>query len=139
MTSIVYCEDEAQYGEVIRQLHEMVRKKFHGEVKFDVVPSWEALTGRVETDPPSVILLDLALSANMGAEDTLFALDRVAAKWPPVMVLTGNASDLDLRRKCILAGSDDFMLKMEANRNPELLCERLYHCFLRRLRDGTRA
>lgn len=132
MKSICYCEDEKQYGEVITQLHNCVAKTFYGEVAFDVVPSWMALVQRVKDNRPSVILLDLALPPDSPTAITLESLEMVWREWPPVMALTGNKFDLDLRKKCFAAGCDDFMLKEEANRHPEMLCERLYHCFLRR-------
>ncbi len=138
MTSICYAEDEKLYGEAIKRLHEMVAKKFHGEVTFEVVKGWRDLAIYVTERPPSVILLDLSLGDSREA-DTIESMRSVWQKWPPIMVLTGNDYDLDLRRKCLLAGADDFMQKTEANRNPELLGERLYHCFLRNLRDENRA
>lgn len=138
MESIVYCEDESLYGEAIKALHSMVRKKFHAEVEFSVVPSWNALLERVATDPPSVILLDLNLPP-MSEEETLSAMhETIDDKFPPVVVLTGNKFNLELRRRCMLLGADDFMIKDDANRNPELLCERIYHAYLRRLyKTGT--
>lgn len=137
MRSILYAEDEHQYGEIIRQLHQCVRSKFYDAVAFNVVPTWPELVASVAQAPPSVILLDLNLQPSMSESEVLQALPACASGWPPVMILTGNKYNLDLRRACILAGADDFMLKDEANRNPELLCERLYHCYLRRLRDAT--
>lgn len=135
MNSILYCEDEPQYGEVIKRLHSTVEKRFHGEVKFSVVGTWEDLVFQVSTHPPSVILLDLGLSETVGPEDTLHLLKERVEGWPPVMVLTGNKFQLDLRSKAFAAGAEDFLIKDEANRNPEMLCERLYHCYLRRLHE----
>lgn len=136
---ILYIEDQPEYAAVVEQLHAMVRKKFHGEVEFRKVLTWHEGMFEVERNRPSVILLDLTLPPDMKQDDTLFAFSAVAEKWPPTMILTGNDYDLDLRRRCILAGADSFMLKTEANRNPELLCERLYCCFLRGLRNEQRA
>lgn len=139
MRSILYLEDQAQYGEVIRQLHAMVRKKFHDEVDFCVVDNWHEAAKIVEVNPPSVVLFDLSLKDGWGEDQSIQAIRSTWKTWPPIMVLTGNDYDLGLRRKCITAGADSFMLKTEANRSPELLCERIYNCYLRRLRDATRA
>lgn len=139
MNRIVYAEDENLYGEVIKQLHNCVRKKFYDEVEFVVVSSWDALCDSVKAEPPSVILLDLGLAPDSPETVTLESLRKNWWTWPPVMVLTGNKFNLDLRRTSILAGADDFMIKDEANHNPEYLCERLYNCYLRRLRDEARA
>lgn len=139
MKRIVYAEDENLYAEVIKQLHNCVRKKFYDEVEFVTVPTWHALSESVKFERPSVILLDLSLVPDSPETVTLDSLRLVWKDWPPVMVLTGNKFNLDLRRTCILAGADDFMVKDEANHNPEYLCERLYNCHLRRLRDEARA
>lgn len=134
MSSILYVEDETVYGEVIKRLHDTVQLKFYGKCRFDVVPSWAAAIERVAIGRPSVILLDLALVADgMRAPETLEAVGRVWREWPPIVVLTGD-EDTTLRRRCILAGCDSFMLKT-VNISTELLCERLYNAFLRRLRD----
>lgn len=98
----------------------------------------------VANDRPSVILLDVNLGPDEVGKQwdemtTLSELSKCADYLPPVMILTGNKFNLDLRRTCFIAGCSDFMLKDEANRNPELLCERLYHCFLRALAHETRA
>lgn len=137
--SLLYVEDEPDYAAIVEQLHALVRKKFHGDVEFRKVLSWRDAMFEVEANPPSVILLDLTLRPDMGPDDTLFAFALVAEKWPPTMILTGNKYDLELRRKCFKAGAQDFMIKDEANRNPELLCERLYSCFLRHLYAHERA
>lgn len=130
---ILFIEDSDLYGEVITQLHSTVHKRFYGECSLYVRTSWPEGVADLEEQKPSVILLDLTLPP-MGPDDTLAELALVWKKLPPVMVLTGG--DPCMRRTAILAGADDFMGKMEANRNPELLCERLYNCFLRRLRDA---
>lgn len=139
MKSVLYIEDEREYGAIVEQLHNMVRKKFYDAVSFQVVPTWVDGASIVEKEPPSVVLVDLSLRPAQSQEDTIFLIERVSRKWPPIFVLTGNKFDLELRKKCILAGADDFMVKDDANRNPELLVERLYHCFLRRIRDEQRA
>lgn len=123
ISSILYVEDEAQYGEIITRLHDAVRIKFYDAVRFDVVPSWAAAVQRVAQARPSVVLLDLALPPDMKVDDTLKAVAGVWRDWPPIVALTGNA-DPKLRRKCILAGCDSFMLKT-VNVNAELLCERI--------------
>ncbi len=134
--SILYVEDEKQYGEAITQLHNCVHKRFYGKAEFKVVPSWSEAITEVANNRPSVVLLDLGLLPDTTQEETLELFRIQAAEWPPVMVLTGNIFDLDLRRVCILYGADDFMIKTEANRDPEQLCERIYNCFLRGLRHA---
>ncbi len=133
MKSVLYIEDEANYAEVVKRLHEMVGEKFHGQVEFRVMPSWETGANSVLHNPPSVVLLDLSLPPGTDTNETLASFAQVADQWPPTMILTGNKYDLELRRRCFLLGADDFFLKEEANRNPEQLCERIYHCYLRRL------
>lgn len=139
MDSILYVEDQAQYGEIIRRLHGTVSKKFYDQVEFHVVETWNDMLESIDKKRPSVILLDLGLGQGWTETESIIALGASWEKLPPVMVLTGNKYDLTLRRKCILAGASDFMIKDDANHHPELLCERLYHCFLRRLRHDARA
>lgn len=79
-----------------------------------------------------VVIADLTLPP-MNKEETLKEIESTS-NLPPVIILTGNETDPDLRRKCFLAGCDDFMLKSAVNHHPESLCERVYHSYLRRLR-----
>lgn len=134
MKQILYIEDEAPVAEVIGRLYQTVRKRFHGEVAFETAASWQEGVQKIADDPPDVILLDLALGRGYGTHETISALAAVSEQWPPVMILTGNEYEPELRSRCILLGADDFMFKDAARRDPELLCERLYHCYLRRLK-----
>lgn len=143
ISKILYVEDDILESEVIERLFHMVQKKFHGEVEFKSVNSWNSGVETVYAFQPDVVLLDLALSAigtiPSDTATTLQELSKHADKWPPVIVLTGNKYDLELRRKCIMAGASDFMLKDQAHRDPELLCERIYHAYLRREARDARA
>ena len=132
--SILYIEDNAGEAEVVTSLYQTVRKKFHGEVSFKTAPSWIEGEKIVERDRPNVVILDLTLPPET-AEMTIERIRQIAKEWPPILVLTGNNYDLTLRSKSILAGADDFMIKDDARHGCcELLCERVYHCHLRRIR-----
>lgn len=133
MNRILYIEDDKSESEIIRRLYEMVRKKFHGEVQFETAESWPTGLVKIEDTRPDVVLLDLSLPPGFTTTDTLNAFAKNVDTMPPTMILTGNKFDLDLRRKCLLMGAEDFVLKDQAHRDPELLCERIYHCYLRRL------
>lgn len=135
---LLYVEDDPLESEVITRLYQTVRAKFHGAVEFKTVQTWEAAVQDVQDARPDVIIADLTLPPD-NSETTLKAIKSIAYKWPPILVLTGNGYDLTLRRRAILAGADDFMLKTDARHGCiELLVERVYHCFLRRLYADTR-
>lgn len=139
MKSVAYLEDNALQGEVTARLYQSVRKKFHGEVQFIVVSTWDEAAELVERDAPDVMVVDLVLGADHAADVTVEKIKRVWRKWPPILVLTGMGFDLELRRKCIEAGADDFMVKDDARHGcMETLVERVYHCHLRKKRDETR-
>lgn len=139
MKLIAYIEDDPLEGEVIQRLYQTVRTKFHDEVDFEVIGSWEKGVEFVHKSRPDVVILDLVLPPTVDTEKALENIAAVHKSWPPIVVLTGNTYDLTLRRKCILAGADDFMVKPDARHGGcELLCERVYTSYLRRLR-GTGA
>lgn len=137
---LLYIEDDKNEAEIVRRLYEMVQMKFHGGVEFIVRESLHDGIDAVEMVMPDVVLLDLALPPNSDTENTLSELASHAKTWPPTIILTNNKYDLTLRRRCFLIGAEDFMFKDQAHRDPELLCERIYHAHLRRIaRDGQRA
>lgn len=139
LKSILYVEDNAAEGEITTRLYQTVRSKFHGEVQFSVVPTWDLATEFVKCSRPGVVIADLSLAPLQTGEMTIELIRQVAMEWPPILVLTGNDYDLDLRRKCILAGAQDFMIKADARHGcMELLAERAYHCFLRGLYAAQR-
>lgn len=134
-TSILYIEDSPEEAEIIQRLYLTVRKKFHGEVTFKTSDTWEKGAAYVAENHPNVVILDLVLPPDT-ADVTLERIRQVSMEWPPILVLTGNRYDLTLRPKSIEAGADDFMVKDDARHGCcELLCERVYHCFLRRNRE----
>lgn len=136
---ILYLEDDPLESEVITRLYQTVRVKFHGAVEFKTVRSWEAAVQDVQDARPDVIIADLTLPPD-NSDSILKAIKSIADKWPPILVLTGNKYDLTLRRKSILAGADDFMLKDDARHGGcELLVERVFHCYLRGLRNVARS
>jgi len=139
MRKILYLEDDPLEAEVITRLYQTVRIKFHGAVEFKTVQTWEAAVKDVYEDRPDVIIADLTLPPN-NSEATLKSLKSMAKTWPPILVLTGNKYDLDLRRKAFMAGASDFMLKDDARHGGcELLVERVYGCYLRDLYATQRA
>ncbi len=134
---ILYLEDDVLEADVVARLYQTVRHKFHGEVEFKTVRSWEQAVADVHRDSPDVIIADLTLPPE-NSESTLKSIKSMADKWPPILVLTGNKYDLELRRKSFEAGADDFMLKDDARHGGcERLVERVYNCYLRRLHVGT--
>lgn len=140
MKRLLYIEDDKSEAEIIRRLYEMVTKKFHGEVSFEVAPTLPMGVEMIERFAPDVALLDLSLPPGSDTNSTLSVFAENAFRWPPTIILTGNKFDLELRRRCILLGAEDFMFKDTAHRDPELLCERIYHAHLRRIaRDVQRA
>jgi len=137
MKSLLYIEDDPMEAEVIQRLYQTVRVKFHDEVDFRVAKSWEDGLASVESGQPDVVILDLVLPPTVDTERAIQNIERVWKLWPPILVLTGNTYDLTLRRRCILAGADDFMVKPDARHGGcELLCERVYSAYLRRLRGS---
>lgn len=133
ITSILLIEDEKPYGEIVEQLHACVSKSFYDKCTLSFVTSWQDGMASIAAKRPDAVVLDLGLPP-LQPDDTLRLL---AATWktlPPVVVLTGN-EDPTMRRKSILAGAASFQAKLDFNRHPELLCEKIYEAFLRRLRD----
>jgi CheY-like chemotaxis protein len=129
---LLYIEDEKAQATVISRLFETVDCKFFGEVKCDLAHSWEEGIRMIALDPPDVVLIDLTLPDSSEPE----TIERIRAVtsdpgFPPVLVFTANAIDLGLRARCIMAGADDFVVKDA--RPIECLCERAYHCHLRRI------
>ncbi len=132
--TVLLVEDEEQYGDVVKQLHSCVQKLFYDQCFLTVSPSWSDAIERIRANPPDCVVLDLTLLPSMRPDDTLEALFACWHTLPPVVVLTGS-EDPGMRRRAILAGADSFQTKLEFNRHPELLCEKIYEAFLRRLRN----
>lgn len=133
MDSILYIEDNPGEAEIVSRLYQSVRKKFHEETEFRIAPTWQKGEEQVMLNRPSVVIADLNFPPEQTAQMTIEKIRMLAPTWPPILVLTGNNYDLKLRRDCILAGASDFMIKPDARHGcMELLCERVYHCFLRR-------
>lgn len=134
--SVLYIEDDPIEGEVTRRLHDTISKKFYNEVRFDIATTWNDGVDYVERHKPDVVILDLALYPEQNTEKTVEEVKRHWKEWPPILVLTGNTADPSLRKRCILAGASDFMLKGDARHGGfEQLCERIYNCYLRRQRE----
>ncbi len=136
MKSLLFIEDDALQRHVTERLYQMCGKVFHGEVDFITANSWDAGIKIISSGHIDAVILDLTLPP-MSMDDTLTAL-RSNPQLPPVVVFTGHDGPEEfvaaLRRKCILAGADDFLLKRDVSRHPELLCERVYVAYLRRNR-----
>lgn len=128
--AILFVEDDAMQRELTTRLYQMCAKVFHGEVLFLTASSWEEAMKIVSEREIDVLISDLTLPP-MSKEDTLLAV-KSTPDLPPVIALTGNDSDLELRRISFEHGVDDFLLKTDVNHRPEALCERAYHAFLRR-------
>lgn len=126
---ILFIEDDAAQRELTTRLYQMCRKVFHGEVEFLTAPSWETGIAIIRAQKVDVLISDLTLPP-MSKEDTLRAI-KTTIGLPPVIALTGNETDHELRRACFEHGCDDFVLKSDVNHKPEWLCERAYHSFLR--------
>lgn len=139
MNRILYIEDMAGEAELIQRLYAMCNKCFHGEVVFETCGNWHSGIEYVRKNSPDVLLLDLVIPP-MSADETLEMLSS-EPNLPPVFVLTGTPKygprESDLRNKSFAAGASDFMLKQDAVHYPEELCERIYHCHLRRV-NGSR-
>lgn len=132
---ILFIEDDAAQRELTTRLYQMCRKVFHGEVEFITSPSWETGMAIINAQKIDVLITDLTLPP-LSKEDTLLAIKNTP-NLPPTIALTGNETDMDLRRKCFEHGCDDFMLKSDVNHRPESLCERAYHSFLRHEQPRT--
>ncbi len=137
MERIVFIEDAATEGEVIRRLYEMCQKTFRGEVDFQICGKLGEAILVIESRPPDVILMDMRLPDSSEAESEKVIAEKFES-WPPIIVLTGS-EDKELRRRCLLAGADDYMDKKTATRDPVQLCERMYNAHLRRLRSTVKA
>lgn len=127
--AILFVDDDAMQRELTTRLYQMCAKVFHGEVQFLTASSWEAAMNMIRTQKIDILIADLTLPP-MSKEDTLAAI-KSTPDLPPVIALTGNDSDLELRRVSFEHGCDDFLLKTDVNHRPEVLCERAYHSFLR--------
>lgn len=137
MTRIDLLEDVAGEAEVCQRLYQSCRACFHDEVKIDTFSTWETGWLAIRSDPPSIVLLDLTLPDSDKQESIARIADIVALNIP-VVVLTGESEEhaKEIRRKCILLGARDFILKSEIRRSPPILCERTYIAFLNWLRDS---
>jgi DNA-binding response OmpR family regulator len=130
LKTILFIEDEAGQRELTTRLYQMCRACFHGEVEFLTADSWEAGMKLITSVPVDVVILDLVLPP-FDWKDTLKSMSKTTGL-PPVVILTGHSGMDGLREKCFEAGAEDFMVKTEVNRHPEMLCERVYHAALRR-------
>lgn len=135
-SKILYIEDEQLQRDTLERLYAMCQKCFDGVVKFVTASTWEAGLAIMRNGDVDVAVVDLTLPP-MHKEETLLEIERHWETLPPIVVLTGN-EDPKLRRQSIEAGCDDFLLKMEVNRHPEVLCERVYIAYLRRNRHATK-
>lgn len=132
MKKLLIIEDISAEAEILTRLYQMVRARFHGAVEITIAPKWAEGVLVVETVAPDVVLLDLGLPDST-TELTVERIKQVSPSWPPIVVLTGHDErEKELRPKCIKdGGASDFMLKKIAHRDPEQLCERIYHAYLR--------
>lgn len=137
--SILYIEDDPGEAYITERLYRDIQTTFHKEVKFHTTDTWEKGVAYVESLKPDVVILDLALPPN-NCDTTLEKFGLVSKDWPPTIVVTGNIADKTLRRRSIEAGADDFMVKPDARHGGfGQLVERVYHCYLRKVRDAKRA
>lgn len=132
---ILFVEDTALQRELTERLYKMVEKVFHGATTFLTAESWQEAMKKLKTHPVDVLIADLVLPP-MSADETLLAI-RDTEGLPPVVALTGYSSDerdfiAKMRRKCFAHGCDDFVCKQDVNHHPEILCERVFHSFLRK-------
>ncbi len=136
MKTILFIEDDPGQRMVTERLYQMCQKCFHGEVAFLTANDWYAGLKIIQAGHIDAVILDLTLPP-MSMDETLAEL-RKHSDLPPVVVFTGHTGSDDfvaeLRRNCILSGADDFLLKTDVSRHPEILCERVYVAFLRRNR-----
>jgi two-component system, OmpR family, response regulator len=136
MKSLLFIEDNELQRELTTRLYQMCAKCFHGDVTFLTAHSWESGMKLVEEVHPDVILLDLVMPP-FGRYETLQKVKETPGL-PPVMVLTNVEEDNAFREEAFGYGIDDYMTKGDANHHPEELCERAFHCYLRRKRDDEK-
>ena len=99
---VLIVEDEADLAEVFRS--------FVGSLGHtaDVVGTAEAALGRLQTEPPQLILLDVKLPGMSGVE--LMRLPLVRDAGIPVIVISGHATE-DQARECLRLGALEFLSK----------------------------
>lgn len=134
MKTVIHVEDMQGEREVIELLYQQCHARFHGDVDFVGLASWAECLDYLEHHAVDVIVLDLILPP-FDADQTLGqmqAAQKADPGFPPVVILTGNQLP-ETRRKAILAGADDFIVKQDLHGHAERLCERVYLSFLRRL------
>src|SRR3989442_2734281 len=101
-TRVLVVEDEEETAELLRDLlHEFGYEPL-------LVRSAEAARSALDTERPDVILLDLRLPLMSGLD--FLQIDRVRAARPPIVVVSGVATE-DEARECLLRGALDFVGK----------------------------
>jgi DNA-binding response OmpR family regulator len=130
MNAILFIEDEAMQRELTTRLYQMCAKCFHGEVEFLTADGWDSGMRVIKDRQIDVLLLDLVMPP-FGRYDTLKKVLSTPTL-PPVLVLTNVDDTNDFREEAFSYGISDYMTKKAANHHPEELCERAFHCYLRR-------
>src|SRR2546430_6432690 len=128
-TRVLVVEDEEETAELLRGL----LREFGYEPL--LVRSAEAARSALDTEHPDVILLDLRLPLMSGLD--FLQIDRVRAARPPIVVVSGVATE-DEARECLLRGALDFVGKPL---NADLLRQVLLYAEVQALRtqhDGER-
>jgi len=101
-TRVLVVEDEEETAELLRDLlHEFGYEPL-------LVRSAEAARSALDTERPDVILLDLRLPLMSGLD--FLQIDRVRAARPPIVVVSGVATEEEAR-ECLLRGALDFVGK----------------------------
>jgi CheY-like chemotaxis protein len=101
-TRVLVVEDEEETAELLRDL----LREFGYEPL--LVRSAEAARSALDTERPDVILLDLRLPLMSGLD--FLQIDRVRAAGPPIVVVSGVATEEEAR-ECLLRGALDFVGK----------------------------
>lgn len=137
---VAYVDDMDGEREMMRMLYKQCEKRFHDDVEFVGLASWEEAIEYFKANKVDVLLLDLTLPP-FSADQTLKKMcEEITShpEFPPVVVLTGSV-EKENRPKAIWAGADDYILKTDLHGHAERLCERVYLAHLRRVAHAKRA
>lgn len=130
MKRLLLVDDEEGIRTVWKRFHDVVEPVFRGQCDLDVAGSLEQGLARMKETEYDAVIFDLKLPP-LDAEQVITFIVENANVLPVISVLTGD-EDINIRRRCILAGAADFWLKHDANTRPDLFFKSLYNEYLKR-------
>lgn len=132
---IVVCEDDPDYGPLLRRMHEAVDGHLFGDAELIVIQTLSMLKHLLDSNGVSIVVMDLTLTDSM-QDETIEWVGREHANIPPVYAITGDER-MQVRKDCLSMGFCGFSLKKHVNESPNFFFSSLLNEYLRRLDHGA--